>query len=221
MMGRPDHVPEDAGDLRGLRESVGISQADLAGRMGVGQAAVSKLERRSDLYVSSLRQVVEVMGGQLDVQVRSPDRAPIRLGRFDGAGTAGEGSGDCRSCRGYHAGSTPASHSSRAPHRRHPSRHISGGRSGRPQSLGGPEGSHPLPSDRSAGERFGHPRTTDPALARMVGPFRLSGGCGVDEAVPTDYDGPASISPSYEWVMPWPPEPSPSASWRPPSRPWG
>jgi transcriptional regulator with XRE-family HTH domain len=53
-----------------LRKHVGLTQEQLASRLGTVQPTVSKLERRSDLLVSTLRDVVEAMGGALDVTAR-------------------------------------------------------------------------------------------------------------------------------------------------------
>ena len=42
-------------------------------------AAVSKIEKQTDMYLSTLRSYVEAMGGELDVVVRLPNRAPVRV----------------------------------------------------------------------------------------------------------------------------------------------
>ena len=48
-------------------------------RLKVGQDAVSKLETRSDMYISTLRGFVEAMGGELQLVATFPDRPPVRL----------------------------------------------------------------------------------------------------------------------------------------------
>lgn len=71
--------------LRELRATVArVTQAALAERMGVQQAAVSKLERRGDTSVSSLRRLVEGLGGELELVARFPDEAVI-ITQFDEA----------------------------------------------------------------------------------------------------------------------------------------
>ena len=55
--------------LRGLRELAGISQAELAKRLGVAQSEVSRLERRKDHYISGLRRYIEALGGELAVVI--------------------------------------------------------------------------------------------------------------------------------------------------------
>lgn len=56
-----------------LRKARGLSQANLAVVLHTSQAAVSKLERRTDMYVSTLRSHIQAMGGELDVIARFPD----------------------------------------------------------------------------------------------------------------------------------------------------
>lgn len=57
-------------ELRRARE---LTQEQLAGTLGINQAAVSKLEHRTDVYVSTLRQFVEAMGGSLEVRATFPE----------------------------------------------------------------------------------------------------------------------------------------------------
>jgi predicted transcriptional regulator len=51
--------------LKDLRKAVERTQEDLAARLGVGQDTVSRIERRSDILLSTLRRYVEAMGGEL------------------------------------------------------------------------------------------------------------------------------------------------------------
>lgn len=73
---------EEEATLRELREVRKRSQDQIAKKLGINQAAVSKMERRADMYVSTLRSLVEAMGGQLDVVARFPDRPPVRITQF-------------------------------------------------------------------------------------------------------------------------------------------
>lgn len=59
--------------LQDLRKAREITQVELAKLMSVEQAAVSKLERREDMYVSTLRQYVEALGGELKLIASFPD----------------------------------------------------------------------------------------------------------------------------------------------------
>jgi transcriptional regulator with XRE-family HTH domain len=65
--------------LQELRKAIGKTQTAIARRLKVGQDAVSKLETRSDMYISTLRGVLKAMGGELELIARFPDRPPIRL----------------------------------------------------------------------------------------------------------------------------------------------
>lgn len=59
--------------LHELRKARQATQVDVAKAMSVEQAAVSKLERREDMYVSSLRQYVKALGGELKLVASFPD----------------------------------------------------------------------------------------------------------------------------------------------------
>lgn len=63
----------DAVDLTELREARGATQVDLAKVLGVHQGNVSRLERRGDLYLSTLREYVEALGGELELVARFDD----------------------------------------------------------------------------------------------------------------------------------------------------
>lgn len=56
-----------------LREARTMTQAHLAKILGVNQAAVSKLERRTDMYVSTLQDFVKAIGGELKITARFPE----------------------------------------------------------------------------------------------------------------------------------------------------
>jgi transcriptional regulator with XRE-family HTH domain len=64
-----------------LREARKLTQQDLAQVLRVNQAAVSKLENRVDMYVSTLRRFVEAMGGQLIISAHFPD-GDVRIKHF-------------------------------------------------------------------------------------------------------------------------------------------
>lgn len=65
--------------LRDLRESMGISQTQLAKRMRIQQASVSKIEQGRDMRVSTLRSLVAALGGELAITARFPDGNERRL----------------------------------------------------------------------------------------------------------------------------------------------
>ena len=55
-----------------LRKALALTQEQVAQELGIGQAAVSRLERRPDMYLSTLRRFVEAMGGELEMRARFP-----------------------------------------------------------------------------------------------------------------------------------------------------
>lgn len=60
--------------LAEVRESRKITQNELAKRMKINQAAVSKLENRSGISLTKLQKMVEAMGGEMDIIVKFPDK---------------------------------------------------------------------------------------------------------------------------------------------------
>jgi ribosome-binding protein aMBF1 (putative translation factor) len=75
---------EEYASLQDLRMARSHSQNDLAGKLKVKQAAVSKLERRKDMNISTLRSMIEALGGKLEILARFPDNKPIRIRQFEG-----------------------------------------------------------------------------------------------------------------------------------------
>jgi transcriptional regulator with XRE-family HTH domain len=65
--------------LRDLRKARKLTQARLAKVLGITQDSVSRLEKRSDLLLSTLRKTVKAMGGDVRVVAEFPDRAPVVL----------------------------------------------------------------------------------------------------------------------------------------------
>ena len=58
--------------LHELRQALAMTQRDLADRLRVNQPAIAKLEKRTDLYISSLRSYIEAVGGQLRIVASFP-----------------------------------------------------------------------------------------------------------------------------------------------------
>jgi transcriptional regulator with XRE-family HTH domain len=65
--------------LRELRKARKLTQVRMAKALGVTQDSVSRLEKRSDLLLSTLRKTVQAMGGNLSLVAEFPDRAPVVL----------------------------------------------------------------------------------------------------------------------------------------------
>jgi transcriptional regulator with XRE-family HTH domain len=67
--------------LNELREAMNLTQESLAETLNVKQASISKMERRSDMYLSTLRKIIEAMGGRLEIVAIMPDGA-VRIRQF-------------------------------------------------------------------------------------------------------------------------------------------
>lgn len=70
--------------LRELRKARKLTQARVAKQLGITQDSASRLEKRSDLLLSTLRKTVEAMGGNLWLVAEFPDRAPVVLSGIAG-----------------------------------------------------------------------------------------------------------------------------------------
>lgn len=84
-------------NLRELRRLRKLTQARLSKKLKIGQEGVSRIEKRSDLYISTLRGYVEGVGGELTLMVRFPDQPPVilaALGLGDGSKKAKKKSGE-------------------------------------------------------------------------------------------------------------------------------
>ncbi len=67
--------------LQELRQARALSQEQLARTLGIKQASVSKLERRTDMYIQTLRNYIEAMGGQLEVIASFPG-GKVKINQF-------------------------------------------------------------------------------------------------------------------------------------------
>ncbi|MBD5648006.1 MAG: XRE family transcriptional regulator [Desulfovibrio sp.] len=67
--------------LAELRKARDMSQTQLAEKLGIKQPSVADMEKRTDMYVSTLRALIEGMGGQLDIIARFQD-TDIRIRNF-------------------------------------------------------------------------------------------------------------------------------------------
>ena len=65
--------------LQELRTARALAQARVAREFGISQKAISRLEKRSDFLLSTLRSTVEAIGGSLSLTARFPDRPPVEL----------------------------------------------------------------------------------------------------------------------------------------------
>ena len=68
--------------LEELRDALRMTQQELAQSLNVDQSAVSKLEHRTDVYVSTLRRCIAAMGGQLEIRAVFP-AGTVRINQFE------------------------------------------------------------------------------------------------------------------------------------------
>lgn len=62
-----------------LRRARAMTQERLAADLHVNQASIARIERRNDMYLSTLRRFVGAMGGELEIVARFPGERPVRL----------------------------------------------------------------------------------------------------------------------------------------------
>ena len=79
-----DEIP-----LHELRKARGLSQKMLAGVLNVQQPSIAKLEKRTDMYISTLRSHIEAMGGKLDVIANFPEGS-VKISNFSDINSSGE-----------------------------------------------------------------------------------------------------------------------------------
>jgi ribosome-binding protein aMBF1 (putative translation factor) len=64
-----------------LRNARGLSQRVLAEALHIQQPAIAKMEKRTDMYISTLRSHIEAMGGELEIIARFPD-GNVKISNF-------------------------------------------------------------------------------------------------------------------------------------------
>ncbi len=68
--------------LKEVRHLVGKSQQELAQMLGIKQPSLSKFEQQADMQISTLRRIVNALGGELEVLARFP-KATVKIDQFD------------------------------------------------------------------------------------------------------------------------------------------
>lgn len=79
---RAEELREEVESLGELRRLAGKAQVEIASALNVRQPSVSKIEKQTDMYLSTLRSYVEAVGGQLELIVKLPSHPPLRLERI-------------------------------------------------------------------------------------------------------------------------------------------
>src|SRR3954467_7509970 len=78
-------LKEEVESLQELRQLAGKAQADVASALNIKQPSVSKIEKQSDMYLSTLRSYVEAIGGTLELTVKLPCRPTLTIHQLGGA----------------------------------------------------------------------------------------------------------------------------------------
>ena len=68
-------------DLAEVRRALKLSQEEIGQTLQIQQGSVAKIEKRADMYVSTLRRFIEAMGGELEIVARFPDHA-VKIRNF-------------------------------------------------------------------------------------------------------------------------------------------
>ena len=85
--------------LKDLRQAARQTQEQLAATLGVGQDTISRLEKRSDMLLSTMRHYVESMGGKLELVAKFPDRPSVVIDHLGGEVTLNKRAGAARRSR--------------------------------------------------------------------------------------------------------------------------
>ena len=67
--------------LQGLRQALDLTQKEVAESLKIEQAAVSKMEKQTDMFLSTLRRFIAAMGGELEIVARFPE-GDVRITQF-------------------------------------------------------------------------------------------------------------------------------------------
>jgi DNA-binding XRE family transcriptional regulator len=73
------HLIESEKALKQLRESLALTQTEVAERLEIAQEGISRIEQRQDLKLSTLRRYVEALGGKLNIVIEFPGRQSVSL----------------------------------------------------------------------------------------------------------------------------------------------
>jgi predicted transcriptional regulator len=68
--------------LAELRKVLGVTQVTLADEMGVQQPTIARIEKQQDIYVSTVRNYIESLGGHMELYASFPDGTRIRIDQF-------------------------------------------------------------------------------------------------------------------------------------------
>lgn len=76
---RADQLISEEMTLRDLRLALHRTQEDLSEILHIKQEGISRLEKRSDMLISTLSKYIEAMGGSLKLMAEFPNRFPVEI----------------------------------------------------------------------------------------------------------------------------------------------
>ncbi len=79
---RYQELKQEVEGLRELRQIAGKAQLEIATTLNIKQPSVSKIEKQTDMYLSTLRSYVEAVGGTLELLVKLPQHPLLRISRL-------------------------------------------------------------------------------------------------------------------------------------------
>jgi predicted XRE-type DNA-binding protein len=79
IQARTDELEIEYLTLQELRKVAGLTQAEISRSLKMPQSNVSRLERESDMLLSTLRNYIDAIGGNLSISVEFPNKPPVRL----------------------------------------------------------------------------------------------------------------------------------------------
>jgi transcriptional regulator with XRE-family HTH domain len=82
VLARTKELIAEEPTLAAIREARRRSQVEVAQKLGVQQPTVSKIERQTDMYLSTLRGYIAALGGELQIVAQFPNQAPVLITNF-------------------------------------------------------------------------------------------------------------------------------------------
>ncbi len=79
IQARTEELETEYLTLQEVRKAAGLTQAEISRNLQIPQSNVSRLERESDMLLSTLRNYIDAMGGNLVISVELPNKPPVRL----------------------------------------------------------------------------------------------------------------------------------------------
>ncbi|MEL6459501.1 MAG: XRE family transcriptional regulator [Cyanobacteria bacterium J06641_2] len=79
IQARTEELETEYLSLQELRKAAGLTQAEISRILEMPQPNVSRLEQESDMLLSTLRNYIHAMGGNITISVELPDKPPVRL----------------------------------------------------------------------------------------------------------------------------------------------